>query len=230
MCLAFGVEQPRRRRREARRRARDAAAGGARRQAARAQAAEVDRRLAAERRAQGRLPGDRPPRRRGRPRRAAGADLLAARRGAVHHAAGGDHARPARPASGTSACTGCRCSARARPRCTGSCTRTAAPTSRAAGGRMEVAVALGLDPVTAYSASAPLPKHIDELMFAGFLRGEAVDVVKGVTVDLEVPADGRDRARGLRRAGRPRRRRARSATTPATTRRPSRSRSSTSPR
>jgi 4-hydroxy-3-polyprenylbenzoate decarboxylase len=58
----------------------------------------------------------------------------------------------------------------------------------AAGGRLEVAVALGLDPVTAYSASAPLPKHIDELMFAGFLRGEAVEVVKGVTVDLEVPA------------------------------------------
>jgi 4-hydroxy-3-polyprenylbenzoate decarboxylase len=56
-------------------------------------------------------------------------------------------------------------------------------------GRLEVAVALGLDPVTAYSASAPLPKHIDELMFAGFLRGEAVDVVKGVTVDLEVPAN-----------------------------------------
>jgi 4-hydroxy-3-polyprenylbenzoate decarboxylase len=56
-------------------------------------------------------------------------------------------------------------------------------------GRMEVAAALGLDPVTAYSASAPLPKHIDELMFAGFLRGEAVDVVRGVTVDLEVPAN-----------------------------------------
>jgi 4-hydroxy-3-polyprenylbenzoate decarboxylase len=56
-------------------------------------------------------------------------------------------------------------------------------------GRMEVAVALGLDPVTAYSASAPLPKHIDELMFAGFLRGDAVDVVRGVTVDLEVPAN-----------------------------------------
>jgi 4-hydroxy-3-polyprenylbenzoate decarboxylase len=54
--------------------------------------------------------------------------------------------------------------------------------------RMEVAVALGLDPITAYSASAPLPKHIDELMFAGFLRGEAVEVVKGVTVDLDVPA------------------------------------------
>src|SRR6478672_11180933 len=56
-------------------------------------------------------------------------------------------------------------------------------------GRMVVAVALGLDPVTAYSASAPLPKHIDELMVAGFLRGEPVQVVKGVTVDLDVPAD-----------------------------------------
>jgi 4-hydroxy-3-polyprenylbenzoate decarboxylase len=55
-------------------------------------------------------------------------------------------------------------------------------------GRMEVAVALGLDPITAYSASAPLPKHIDELMVAGFLRGEAVELVKGVTIDIEVPA------------------------------------------
>jgi 4-hydroxy-3-polyprenylbenzoate decarboxylase len=56
-------------------------------------------------------------------------------------------------------------------------------------GRMEVAVALGLDPITTYSASAPLPKHVDELMLAGFLRGDPVPVVKGVTVDLEVPAD-----------------------------------------
>jgi 4-hydroxy-3-polyprenylbenzoate decarboxylase len=55
-------------------------------------------------------------------------------------------------------------------------------------GRMEVAVALGLDPISAYSASAPLPKHIDELMVAGFLRGEPVELVKGVTVDIEVPA------------------------------------------
>ncbi len=40
-------------------------------------------------------------------------------------------------------------------------------------GRLDVAVALGLDPVSAYSASAPLPKHIDEFMLAGFLEGRA---------------------------------------------------------
>jgi 4-hydroxy-3-polyprenylbenzoate decarboxylase len=56
-------------------------------------------------------------------------------------------------------------------------------------GRMEVAVALGLDPISAYSASAPLPKHIDEFMLAGFLRDAPVELVKGITVDLEVPAD-----------------------------------------
>jgi 4-hydroxy-3-polyprenylbenzoate decarboxylase len=55
-------------------------------------------------------------------------------------------------------------------------------------GTIEVAVALGLDPVTAYSASAPLPKHVDELMLAGFLRGEPVELVRAKTVDLEVPA------------------------------------------
>ncbi len=56
-------------------------------------------------------------------------------------------------------------------------------------GRMEIAVALGLDPISAYSASAPLPKHIDEFMLAGFLRDSPVELVKGVTVDLEVPAE-----------------------------------------
>src|SRR5205814_3942915 len=56
-------------------------------------------------------------------------------------------------------------------------------------GRIPVAVALGLDPVTTYSASAPLPKHVDELMLAGFLRGEPVEVVQAKTIDLEVPAN-----------------------------------------
>jgi 4-hydroxy-3-polyprenylbenzoate decarboxylase len=56
-------------------------------------------------------------------------------------------------------------------------------------GRLEVAVALGLDPIAAYSASAPLPKHIDELMLAGFLKGEPVELVQGRTVEVEVPAN-----------------------------------------
>jgi 4-hydroxy-3-polyprenylbenzoate decarboxylase len=55
-------------------------------------------------------------------------------------------------------------------------------------GKIDVAVALGLDPVTTYSASAPLPKHMGELMLAGFFRGEPVEMVKCKTVDLEVPA------------------------------------------
>jgi 4-hydroxy-3-polyprenylbenzoate decarboxylase len=55
-------------------------------------------------------------------------------------------------------------------------------------GRMDVAVALGLDPVTTYAASAPLPKHVDELMLAGFLKGEPVELVACNTIDLEVPA------------------------------------------
>jgi len=60
---------------------------------------------------------------------------------------------------------------------------------REAGDRLEVAVALGTDPLVAYAATAPLPSGIDELAFAGFLRGEPVDVAACETVDLEVPAD-----------------------------------------
>ncbi len=57
------------------------------------------------------------------------------------------------------------------------------------GRRMEMAVALGGDPVYAYAASAPLPPGIDELTLAGFLRRKSVSLVKCKTVDVEVPAD-----------------------------------------
>jgi 4-hydroxy-3-polyprenylbenzoate decarboxylase len=60
---------------------------------------------------------------------------------------------------------------------------------READGRLEVAVALGTDPAVAYAATAPLPPGISEFMFAGFLRGEPVDLAPCATVDLEVPAD-----------------------------------------
>jgi len=54
--------------------------------------------------------------------------------------------------------------------------------------KMPVAVALGADPATIYAATAPLPHGIDELLLAGFLRKEPVELVKCETVDLEVPA------------------------------------------
>ncbi|MEN9497285.1 MAG: hypothetical protein RL750_184, partial [Bacteroidota bacterium] len=56
--------------------------------------------------------------------------------------------------------------------------------------RMPVAVALGGDPVYAYSATAPLPENVDEYMLAGFLRKKKVELVKCLTQpEIEVPAD-----------------------------------------
>ena len=55
--------------------------------------------------------------------------------------------------------------------------------------RMPVCIALGADPPSMYSASAPLPPTIDEFLFAGFLRGKPVSLAKAVTCDLEVPAE-----------------------------------------
>ncbi len=57
------------------------------------------------------------------------------------------------------------------------------------GERMPVAIALGGDPALTYCASAPLPPGVDEYLFAGFLRKEGVALTRGVTVDLEYPAD-----------------------------------------
>ena len=68
--------------------------------------------------------------------------------------------------------------------------------------RMDVAVAIGADPATMYSAILPLPPDLDEMMIAGFLRSKPVEMVKCETVDLEVPGASRDRARRLRRTGR----------------------------
>jgi 4-hydroxy-3-polyprenylbenzoate decarboxylase len=54
--------------------------------------------------------------------------------------------------------------------------------------RMPVAIALGGDPAMIYAASAPLPPGIDEVVFAGWLRGVGVELVACRTIDLEVPA------------------------------------------
>ena len=55
--------------------------------------------------------------------------------------------------------------------------------------RMPVAVAIGADPATMFSAILPLPPDLDEMLFAGFLRSEPVEMVACETVDLEVPAN-----------------------------------------
>jgi 4-hydroxy-3-polyprenylbenzoate decarboxylase len=57
------------------------------------------------------------------------------------------------------------------------------------GKRMPVAVALGGDPVYAYSATAPLPDNVDEYMLAGFIRKKKVELVQCLTIDAQVPAD-----------------------------------------
>ena len=54
--------------------------------------------------------------------------------------------------------------------------------------KLEVAVALGGDPATIWTGSAPLPPDLDEMVFAGFIRQEGVELVKAKTVDLLVPA------------------------------------------
>jgi 4-hydroxy-3-polyprenylbenzoate decarboxylase len=55
--------------------------------------------------------------------------------------------------------------------------------------KLEVAVALGGDPALIYAATAPLPEDFDEYFFAGFLRKKRVEMVKALTIDLEVPKE-----------------------------------------
>ena len=56
-------------------------------------------------------------------------------------------------------------------------------------GRMELAACLGGDPVLIYAATAPLPDQIDEILFSGFIRKKGLELVKAITVDIEVPAN-----------------------------------------
>ncbi len=61
--------------------------------------------------------------------------------------------------------------------------------SRHGEGKLEVAVAIGSDPVTCLSGILPVPPDLDEMMFAGFLRRESVEMVACETLELEVPAN-----------------------------------------
>jgi UbiD family decarboxylase len=54
---------------------------------------------------------------------------------------------------------------------------------------LEVAVSVGADPATLLAAVAPLPEGIDELAFAGFLRGAPTRLARGRALAMPVPAD-----------------------------------------
>ena len=75
-------------------------------------------------------------------------------------------------------------------------------------GRLELAACLGGDPAMIYAATAPLPDQIDEILFTGFLRKKGLELIKCITVDVEVPANSDiviegyvDPAEPLRREG-----------------------------
>ncbi len=63
--------------------------------------------------------------------------------------------------------------------------------AKALGRKLEVAVAIGGDPALIYAATAPIPPvpGINEYSLTGFLRSKRQEVVRGVTVNLEVPAN-----------------------------------------
>ncbi len=56
------------------------------------------------------------------------------------------------------------------------------------GQRIEVGVAIGADPAVCFAATLPLPEGIDEMLVAGFIRKQPVELVRCESVDVEVPA------------------------------------------
>jgi 4-hydroxy-3-polyprenylbenzoate decarboxylase len=59
----------------------------------------------------------------------------------------------------------------------------------ARGEKMPIAAVIGADPATVFSGLAPVPEGVSNFVFAGFLRGEPVELVPAHSVDLEVPAN-----------------------------------------
>ncbi len=54
--------------------------------------------------------------------------------------------------------------------------------------KIPVAIAIGADPITMYSASSPLPPDFDEYVFSSFVRDQQLEIAKTIQGDLEVPA------------------------------------------
>jgi 4-hydroxy-3-polyprenylbenzoate decarboxylase len=58
-----------------------------------------------------------------------------------------------------------------------------------AGKKLEIAIALGVDPMIIMAAATPIPVDLSEWLFAGLYGGSGVKLAKCKTVNLEVPAD-----------------------------------------
>lgn len=57
-----------------------------------------------------------------------------------------------------------------------------------AGKKLDIAIALGCDPLLVMAAATPIPVDLSEWLFAGLYAGQGVHLAKCKTVDLEVPA------------------------------------------
>lgn len=57
------------------------------------------------------------------------------------------------------------------------------------GKKLEVAIALGVDPLIIMAAATPIPVDLSEWLFAGLYGGSGVNLTRCKTIDLEVPAD-----------------------------------------
>ncbi|NEP48351.1 MAG: UbiD family decarboxylase, partial [Moorea sp. SIO3C2] len=57
------------------------------------------------------------------------------------------------------------------------------------GKKLEIAIALGVDPLIILAAATPIPVDLSEWLFAGLYGGSGVNLAKCKTLDLEVPAD-----------------------------------------
>lgn len=67
----------------------------------------------------------------------------------------------------------------------------------ARGEPMPLAIVFGGESVLPYAATCPLPPDVSELLFAGFLNGTGIEMVKCRTIDLEVPANAEIVIEGL---------------------------------
>jgi 4-hydroxy-3-polyprenylbenzoate decarboxylase len=55
--------------------------------------------------------------------------------------------------------------------------------------KIEVAIIIGADPATVFTAVAPVPEGMDKYLFSGIVRKKGVKLIKCRTVNLEVPAN-----------------------------------------